>query len=328
MRIPISVVVMSLLTAAPFALAIRDTVNEKKKPTADELEELGLDDYERRSARRDRERLAEYEAEAAREAAERARDHEAKVAQLDTLYGKNKASIGSVFGVGVQIGGIVPDALERRVNELNREGFLLPTVEQTGTALVSLRVDIYSSSYDYNSSGEDACETLRNKLVGAWGPSSSGVWTDPAAHARAILSTDRPCSLTFEKYLEPTDWIAALPLDAIGKKSEVVEEKAIGADVYDDTIEWSIPGTGAGKEPTHITAYVDNGKVVFVSIMSDTDYDTLVAIRDALSAKLKAQPGRDDDTDGWIWKKKPGFLLTQGYSTNRFTLQFGKDPYL
>lgn len=319
MRIPTSVIVMSLVTATPFGLAIRDTL--KKKPAAD-LEDYTLDDYER-STRRDRERLAEYEAEAAREAAERAKEATAKLVELDTVFGKQRASLGSLF-TGAQIGSPASAPLQDKLDQVTSEGFIVASYEiDDESAVRSLHVEL-ESSYDTT---VDPCEALRDKLVTAWGPSSSGVWTEPSTHMRASLTRGRSCRLSFDHYLEPADWLAALPLDAVGQKAEKVA-KVVRGDIYDGTLDWSLPGTGAGFERSTAMAYIDDhDKVVYVSISTDTDFDSLVAIRNALTAKLKVEPTRDDDSGGWVWKKKPGFQLTQSYDGNRFTLAFGKDPY-
>src|SRR5688572_453781 len=95
MRIPTSVIVMSLLTAAPFGLAIRDTLN--KKDVIAEDDDPFESEYGARSSRERREALEEYEREAVREAEERARKKAQQVEQLNDLFGEKPASMGSLL---------------------------------------------------------------------------------------------------------------------------------------------------------------------------------------------------------------------------------------
>src|SRR5690349_18885452 len=173
MRIPTSLIVMPLLTAVPFGLAIHDQAG--KKAVASVV--AGPED----EARRDRERLAEYEAAAAREAAEHANASAVRLAKLDTVFGKDTASLGSLFG-GARLGAAIPAALPDVLAASTRDGFLLPSFQQTDAMLASVHVEIVDSD------NLDACQKLRDKLVATWGPSSRGVWLGPA-QARATLTT-------------------------------------------------------------------------------------------------------------------------------------------
>ena len=70
MRIPTSVIVMSLVTALPFGLGVREQLKQKDV-SAEEFGDDGLDFGSKRSARERRADLEEYEAELRREEAER-----------------------------------------------------------------------------------------------------------------------------------------------------------------------------------------------------------------------------------------------------------------
>src|SRR3954452_20087102 len=87
MRIPPSVIVMSLVTAVPFALAVHDTM----KPHEKTYEEMT-----------DEEREAKFEAEMQKEAADQAARDAAETASVatrdKTLLGAKPAQLGSFFG--------------------------------------------------------------------------------------------------------------------------------------------------------------------------------------------------------------------------------------
>jgi hypothetical protein len=172
---------------------------------------------------------------------------------------------------------------------------------------------------------------LRDKLTAAWGRPVSGSWMNAKTHQRASLSQDPGCQFTIDQYAEPGTWVASLPFDAIGQTSAKLAAKVadFGGELSDDnTVEWELPGTGYGNRKTDLVAHAnDAGKIVFIQVSSDSDFDTVVALRDAVSAKVGAQPTRDEDTGGWVWKKKPGITLMQRSESNRFELQIGKDPY-
>src|SRR5688572_13929492 len=125
MRIPPSVIVMSLVTAVPFGLAIRDTLNEKDARAAG-----GLDDYGDDDGYKGRERsaeLAEYEAEMAREAAEREARSKERLTQLDQLYGAKAASMGTLLDgieLGAGAGSFQPEHVRRRIEHVTRDGFI------------------------------------------------------------------------------------------------------------------------------------------------------------------------------------------------------------
>src|SRR5260221_296797 len=110
MRIPPSVIVMSLVTAVPFGLGIRDSL--KHEPA------IGGEREERSRA------LDDYEAEVRREGAERQRRTEDKKARLDVLYGAKPAQMGSLLD-GIQLGAnatFQPEYIRQRIANASRDG--------------------------------------------------------------------------------------------------------------------------------------------------------------------------------------------------------------
>jgi len=315
MRIPVSLIVMPILTAAPFAMAIRDTVKDKK-PAAEDVSDYSDYSDRGREAHHER-RMAEYEAEMERERAAEAAKRKEQLQELDGIFGTEKASLGAKFD-NLALGSPRTAALENKIALLQRDGFITPAFEGESETVEYLHVEIDSTlpvSYDL----EEPCSALREKLVAAWGPSGNGTWLNATTMQRATLAME-PCSLRFDRALTVDNWVAKLPLDALGKS----EIKGVSAVSDQDTVVWNFNGVGYSGAPTNASAYKTDDKITAVYISTETDFDTLVEIRDAVSKKLKAEPTRDED-GAWVWKKKPFITLSQGYDNNRITLQIGKD---
>ena len=107
---------MSLLTAVPFGLGVKDTLSKKTGSVEDND---GFDltgDHAKARAREAR--YAEYEREAAKEAEERTKRREERTAKLDVLYGSRPASLGSLFDgikLGADAGSFQPEAARERI---------------------------------------------------------------------------------------------------------------------------------------------------------------------------------------------------------------------
>jgi hypothetical protein len=333
MRLPPSVIVMSLLTAAPFGMAIRDTLT--KKQPADEIDEWGESD--RRSARQDREALAEYEAERARDAEARAENRKLKVAKLDMLYGPTKAAMGSLLEgikLGADSGSFQSESTRARIERESQDGTLAVEFDADEKTLHGVTVTLDGRDYDPSlDSMTDVCDSLHEKLVAAWGrPALGTTWLDEATHQRATLDRDA-CSLTFSQYLTPEAWIATLPIDGVGKPAEkylATYAKTHGTafeEYADEYASWGGTGLGTGDDSTSFTVGIDGRhKVSGIRVTADSDFDSFVTVRDALAAKLKSQPRLDDETGAWVWKKKPTITISQD-DNNKITLVVGKDPW-
>jgi hypothetical protein len=321
MRIPTSVFVMSVLTAVPFGLGIRDTLSNKHASFDEDEFDLTGD----RARERAREaRYAEYAREADREAEERTKRREERTAKLDLLYGTRPASLGSLFDgivLGAGAGAFQPEAARERIYDATRDGFLNVVFDVDTTQLRGLSVEI--GTVDYSESVEETCDQLEEKLTTAWGRGTGRIWIDATSHQRASID-NAYCALRFERYLEPTDWLAGLHLEAIGMKAEKLAELAgPSATVEDDVISWQLPGVGFGTRPTTVEAYLEHGKVVTIAATSHSDFDTVTAIRDAISATRKAEPTTDEDTGAWAWKGKVPLML-DNTQVARFVLVAGK----
>ncbi len=331
MRIPTSVIVMSLLTAAPFGLAIRDTLTKKQPSLAED--EWG--DYGG-STRQDSKALAEYEAEMRREADARAEKRREQIEKLDQLYGSTKGSMGMLLDgvfLGADAGNFQPEATRQRIERETESGFVDVAFDVDAKALRGVTIALSARDYDPDL-GEvvNLCEPLHEKLVAKWGPSTNGTWLDEVRHVRATLDMDG-CTLTFDQYLPVDEWVKAVTAVQVGKPAEKTlqaysETAGIAFDEYEeDVVRWYLPGVGAATGATEMTAMIQNGKIVGVRANVDADFDSVVAMRDGLSAVLRSQPVRNEDDESWMWKKKPGARLSQYEGSDRVFLLLGKDPW-
>lgn len=330
MRIPPSVFVMSVVTAVPFGLAIRDTVKEKPASHDDSVDDDGLG-FSGRSSAESEAQLARYEAEMkAEEAAREARTKE-RIAKLDQLVGAKAAQMGPLFDgivLGTGAGTFQPENVRRRIENASSDGFISVDFDADAASLNGVTVTISS---DYETS--DACDKLAEKLAAAWGHGTNNAWLDPATHQRATLSSDYRCVLRFDRYLDAPAWVAQLPIDAIGTSADKLAEKAgPAAEVDEDLVTWSIPGVGFGKSATKIEAYSAKGRIIGFKVTASADFDSTLQVRDALSAKLKAQPAKladgdnEADYNAYQWKRRVPVVLEESGS-DKFTVTVGKLPW-
>jgi hypothetical protein len=259
MRVPPSLVVMSVVTAAPFGLAIHDTVAGTKRTGV--LDLTG-------DRTRERERLERQEREERQERLAR-RAHELELEkQLDLLVGNTPGTPGPMFD-GVTLGASMDtfqtsDARDR-VDDLVRER--VADVSYRGVErLYEIHVEI----------PYDTCSAFHDRLVTRWRPSGGDIWIDPATRTRAAFVADA-CSLEFTTYLDVEDWVSKLPVGALGQPAASVDR--------------SLPGVGTGKGYTSISIDRDDAdSVTGVTITGDTDLSTQEQIRAALAARYAGAP--------------------------------------
>jgi hypothetical protein len=331
MRIPTSVLVMSVVTAVPFGLGIRDQLT-KKEVSADEFDD-GIDFGGGRSARERERELAEYEAELRREEAEREKAAQERLERLDQVYGERAATMGTLLegiSLGAGAGAFQPENVRRRIEHATKDNFFSVMFDADTRSLNAVIVTV-SDDYDYG----NACDKFPERLARAWGSSPTMVWQDVATHQRASYDTDS-CQLRFERYIEPAEWVAQLPLNGIGMSLDKFIDQLPPGSVSDSDetgVYWVMPGIGFGKGDTRLEAYTVKNKIVGLKATVATDFNATLAVREALSAKLKAQPKKTTDEeveyDGynvWEWKRRVPVTLDQ-FDTDRFSVLVGKMPW-
>ncbi|MBV8755794.1 MAG: hypothetical protein JO257_00880 [Deltaproteobacteria bacterium] len=300
MRIPASVIVMSLVTAVPFALAVRDTMKPHTK-TLDEMTD------EEREAHFEEEMRKEAEQDAQREAARTAKREQT----FKTFFGNKPAQLGTYFG-GVHFGMSSGDPAIAAL-PLNDED-ARPYIGYDGAMTINnVRIP-----------GEDHCDTLHDAMVKAWGDSPDGVYLDPASHVRAKYSD---CEVNFDRYLEVNEWLdkkdsAPAPLTLVGKPLEKLQALVPHADQDDGEIMmWTVPGIGRGTGPARVTATIENDKVSHVSISVVTDAPTIDAVKARLVGMFGKGTTTPDDPDTIEWKGKGRLYSTE----DSLTIDLGKD---
>lgn len=318
MRIPPSVIVMALATAVPFGLGVRDALKHAGASVEDSFGDSL--DFRARREREARERA--YEAEMRAEQMAREARAKQRIGRLDQLYGAKPAAMGTLLDgiqLGADAGSFQPEHVRQRIEDVRREGLIHVSYDVDATSLDAVEISIASD----DETG-DVCAQLDDKLRAAWGPSTNGVWLDSAAHQRATLDLDG-CSLRFDRYLEPSEWAAQLPLSAVGANAEKFADTLGGsAAVDDDHIAWSLPGLRYGRTSTKLEAFVDKGKITAIKATVDSDYDAMLAVRDAISATLKTQPKQQGEGTAFLaWKRKPEVVL-QDFGNGSFSVLAGK----
>ena len=285
MRIPPSVIVMSLVTAVPFGRAIRQTVKKHDRKVS--LHDLSDDDLS------SDEQMEKYAAEEARMQAEQERtraEEKAKRAEaMRAIFGSDPATLAIKVG-------------DSRLADWSEAVTRAPGYGANRNATT---VTVH---------GDEICEELPRTLDQRWGASMTHLWTSPATHQRALLD-DISCTVTFEPYAELDAWVgktdAVIALDMIGQSATKLKDKLGGRVQSDDEgiLEWNDLGVVGGKGSTTATAFTRNGKVVALEVAFDTDAKTLDALEERITKVVGGKPVRDDDAMTVTWKSRVPVVL-------------------
>lgn len=273
MRIPTSVIVMSLVTAAPFAMAVRDTLHPQPKHHSydDELSPEA--------------ETARYEAEMRREEEQRQAEEARKQAIVKTVLGDkgklgpylDNLTLGATREQAEAIQGRVANAIDAPV-------------------YVTFDVDAQDKVQSITVAATD-CSPLRDQIRTQWGESTR--WSDPAAHIKTTFDDGYDCALHVERYVEMEQFIdktatASIPLGAIGKPATAV--------AADENLMLHTPGLEQTTGDTSVRLSTDdNGKIVGLSATFGADVEADAAIRARLD-KVLGKGHQDPDTGEWDYK--------------------------
>ena len=285
MRIPTSVIVMTCVTAIPFGLAIRSTVIERQR--AREAAELAV----RLEVEREQTRLEEERVAAQLLATEQAK-HEATLA---SLFGKDRATLGTAFGFALD-DRPSGDALTKVETALRDQ---TPVFERgRDDRVIGVQLQL----------GAAECDAIRARLDAAWGKSDAyGVWLDPDHHHRTTI-TSVDCELRFDDYVEPGEWMKLVPTDLIGKPvGEALRVLGPAQEMTDDELTWHLPGVPGGTETTTYRLRVTDNVVRQISVNTTVLPDEVGKLVDVVTARFKSRPEVDDatGTSVWTWKRTP-----------------------
>jgi hypothetical protein len=297
---------MSVVTAVPFGLGIRDALTRRPAVVPDV------------AAQQQRE-VEEYEAQARRDAIQRELKVAERMARLDQLFGAKPAEMGALFE-GIELGAnadtFQPDPVRRRIEKASRGGFLDVRFNTDATTLHAVWIVIEDS--------DDACNRLRSKLQAAWGDGE--VWIDPATHQRAGLIAE-PCTLTFDRYLEPEQLVAALPFDALGKQA-----RALGGEIVERRVDVVLPGLGLGHGPTTVEANLDgNGRIKNIGVAGHGDAVALASLREAITKKLRTPAVEPNPAmaggKAWVWRRSSGMVELHHSELGDFEIDIGDSSW-
>lgn len=294
MRLPPSVVAMSLITAVPFGLAIRDTI---RHPSANQ----DALDFDGSRARAREEAAAQERWDEAQRAAEAEHDA-ARARAIHRLYGAAPASLGSVFD-GIHLGAdstdFQPESARKAIQALQEDSGIEINFVADTVRLESIAVDL-----------GDSCDDLANQLRAAWGVSPAETWLGPDGQ-RARLDSDA-CTLTFDRAVDAAAWLdrsatAIVPLAELGKPASDLDSRPV--DDSDDTgVTWHDRGVGLGVGGTQLSAEVTKGKITAITAEVEADPASIEAIEDRLTALLHGTPATDDQ-GVQSWKGPPAVSL-------------------
>jgi hypothetical protein len=271
-------IVMGVITAIPFGLAIRQTMKAPKS-------HADLEDEIDPSAKYEREMEQEHAEMAARRAvmeAEEAQRKAEKRAHRKDLVGVPAASLGKAFD-GIALGGPVADDVQDNLYNLRRYDISASVEEGLGNALgVVAKLGGY----------RDECEGFDQELEAAWGQPVPGSNDRPAwsSNGQRAVFDAKECTLTFERFVDVKKWIGhgdvVVPVDMVGKPAKALIAK-LGpkADADESTIIWKAPSTGATSAGlTQLTAEVENGKITALNVHVAMDILTKGTVVDQITA--------------------------------------------
>lgn len=303
MRIPPSAIVMSLLTAVPFGLAIRDHVRHKDDrhhAAIDDDDDFSSRDYDRdmREYKQSEELMEQQRAE---ERAKKAETSARRTKIASQLVGTEPASLGSLFtGVklGASSGNFQPDLVRQALVE--QRDVISVEWDVDATQLNGVTIKLHS---DYD---DDSCAPLAS-AVHAWGAKTGDGWENPATHQRANLD-EIGCSVTIERYADLEHWLdrsdsSIFPINAIGQPADKLTARVRDHVEADDEtgITWTDLGLAGGFGRQRFTATIEHGKIVTIEadLPDGMDLAPLVARLD----KLTGVKGKDDENAGGTrWK--------------------------
>lgn len=273
MRIPTSVIVMSLVTAAPFALAVRDTLHPQPKHHSYDDDEITPEAE-----------TAQYEAEMRRMEEERQANEARKRTVYKGLLG-DKGKLGSYLdNLSLDTPLAQADAVHTRTETAN--DIIELDLEETATGLNMIQIHAVD------------CDALEEAVRGAWGDANQ--WLDPATHTRTVFDSIG-CSLKLTRYTEIEQFVdktstASIPLGLIGKPIDGI------ANTDDGNLR--TPGLANTSDVLiRLTSDDNNQKVVGFSASFQADVDADATIRARLD-KLLGKGKQDPDTGEWDWKGK------------------------
>lgn len=246
-------------------------------------------------------RMAEEEAEARRaELAREREDFEAAVAALASLHGAEAASLGFAFD-GIVLGrdpDAIAGAVQDRVHRLEQ-------VTGSAIAIAQNRITLNLFREKSFQDRDRLCTKVEERLHDAWGTGQAveepfTSWQNPVTRQRAALADDSSgCVLVFDRYVTVEEWVAAFPIQLVGKPAAAAE-KVAGAEATEEWLSWPSLGIGASASTTLLEAKLVRGRVQWVNAMTIANERTRTELAELLVTKYGTPKRKQTDGDGTV----------------------------
>jgi hypothetical protein len=320
MRIPPSVIVMSIVVAVPFGLAIKDTVKHDDPQSRAEREaKREADEFEAEQR--------VHEAEEAKALAEKTKQQKARHDELAGLFGQTPASLGPTLG-GITLGDN-PDATV--LSRLESSALPIRLERDPSDHIMAVTIAL-GTNYGEDDSADD-CNTVKDHLTSLWGHDENYTWHDAPQRQRvSIHGSD--CVVRIELYFEANDWLKHIPMNLVGKTvAQAIAQPMLAAptdlptdspDSSDQSVSWRLPGLGRGNQPTTLQAVVSGKRIVATvatTVLAAEDGDAFIA---AATAALHGKPHHEDGETTYTWKRTP--QVTIELDGTAMTMTIGKLP--
>jgi hypothetical protein len=311
MRIPPSVIVMSIVVAVPFGLAIKDTVkHDDPQSRADRQAKIEAEEMEAHER--------EYEAEQAKDRAEQAKKHKLRHDEVVGLFGQTPASLGPTLS-GITLGSSADPTVLTRF-----EGSELPIhfERDTSDRILAVTVRLGSDYGEDLDEKSDDCGTIKDHLSSLWGHDENYTWHDATGHQRvSIRGSD--CTVRIDQYYEASEWLKTIPTSLVGKtdaQAIALAQLSSPTESNDESVTWRLPGLGRGNQPTTLQAVLVHKRIVATvatTVLAAEDGEAFIA---AATAAFHGKPHHEDGETTYTWKRSPQIMIELDGSAMTLTI--------
>ena len=306
-------IVIGMVTAATFGMAVKDTVVHGKFLTATEQREAD-------AAKRDAEERAAQRADEAREAAEQAKLAAEDAARVKLAQALLPTLLGGAIGPGPAFE--TPERLDAVVTTLHLESTYRSDGARPGGGV---RIS------EGTAAAEPMCAILQTALderAATWGRAytdgSRTTWADAVTHHRvAFVQQFGSCELLLDAALAPKDWLdQVVPAGIVGRPAAALRKQlAARSSVEDlDTSEatswsWTDDGLGTGSGRTQLDVQIKTGRVTALHAYLDSGEIDATHLDEALIARFGKPVDDGDRGESWNKPVTRSFYVDGGHVT-------------
>ena len=305
-------IVIGMVTAAAFGMAVKDTVVHGKFLTAAEQQEADTAEREAKDLADQRVYEADQAAAQARQAADIAEQVKSAQVLLPTLIG-TRIGPGPAFGTDERRDAVVTtlhlESTYRSDGARPGGGVRIPE----GTA-----------------AAEPMCAILQTALderAATWGRAytdgSRTTWADPVTHHRvAFVQQFGSCELLLDAALAPKDWLdQVVPVGIVGRPAAALQKQLAARNSVEDldtseatSWSWTDDGLGTGAGRTQIDVEIKSGRVTALHAYVDSGEIDATHLDEALIARF-GKPIDNGDGESWSKPVTRSFYVDGGHVT-------------